>query len=167
MSIKSPDKLLIAIVAGVILLVIISFIVVLRQPEPVYLAEDTPEGVIHNYLLALQNEDYERAYGYLSPNLAGYPTTPATFASDVSQNAWQFGQDGSDSAFEISGSKNYGKETIVDVTFTSFNRGGLFGSNSYTETTQFTLANESDGWRIVHGNYRFWVQCWDEPTLCK
>ena len=36
------------------LLVIVAIIAVLRQPEPEYMLDDIPEGVVHNYLLALQ-----------------------------------------------------------------------------------------------------------------
>jgi hypothetical protein len=41
---KSNDRFLIGIVVGVLLLVIISFVVVLRQPLPTYRPDDTPEG---------------------------------------------------------------------------------------------------------------------------
>ena len=54
---KSTDKVLIAIVAGIILLIIVAFVVALAKPEPTYQAEDTPEGVAYNYLLALQRKN--------------------------------------------------------------------------------------------------------------
>jgi hypothetical protein len=70
---KSTDKFLIGIVVGIVLLVVAAFVITLARPEPTYQVEGTPESVAHNYLLALQKEDYQRAYGYLSPTLKGYP----------------------------------------------------------------------------------------------
>ncbi len=87
---KSTDKVLIAIVAGIVLLIVVALVVTLTRPEPIYQAEDTPEGVAHNYLLALQKEEYERAYGYLSPTLEGYPASADRFVEDVEDNSWSF-----------------------------------------------------------------------------
>ena len=53
---KTTDKILIGIVAGIILLIIVALVVTLSRPEPTYQPEDTPEGIAHNYLLALQKE---------------------------------------------------------------------------------------------------------------
>ena len=40
---KSTDKFLIGIVVAIVLLIIAALAVTLTQPEPTYLAEDTPE----------------------------------------------------------------------------------------------------------------------------
>lgn len=37
-----------------------------RRNTRSYKPDDTPEGVVHNYLLALNQEDYEKAYSYLA-----------------------------------------------------------------------------------------------------
>jgi hypothetical protein len=163
---KSPDKFLIAIVAGAVLLVLAAFVVVLRQPIPAYLPENTPEGVMNNYLLAIQKDNYTRAYGYLSPSLAGYPSTVAAFASDVGQYSWQFGQDGDNTSFEISDSELFGNDAVVTIQVTHFYRGGLFDNGSSVESTQFTLNRAGESWQIVDGGYYFWVDCWDTTTSC-
>ena len=36
-----------------------------RQNAQDYVAEDTPEGIVHNYVFAIQQDDFERAYNYL------------------------------------------------------------------------------------------------------
>jgi len=76
---KNTDKFLVGIVVGVVVLVATAFAVALLRPKPTYQLEDTPKGVAHNYLLALQQEDYKRAYGYLSPTIEGYPTSAEAF----------------------------------------------------------------------------------------
>ena len=79
-------KFLFAIVAGVVILVAALLILALLRfgPSP-YQAEDTPEGVVHNYLAALQRKGYERARSYLSTTLNGYPVNVEQFAADVEQ----------------------------------------------------------------------------------
>ncbi|MEK6256736.1 MAG: hypothetical protein N2C13_05395, partial [Chloroflexota bacterium] len=66
---KSPDKFLIAIVVGIVALVLVVFAVTLARGAPEYKAHDNPEGGDFNYLQAIHNEDYKRAYSYLSSNL--------------------------------------------------------------------------------------------------
>ncbi|HOF89582.1 MAG TPA: hypothetical protein PLZ36_15990, partial [Armatimonadota bacterium] len=67
----TSDKWLIGIVIGAALLVCAAVAVTVLRPKPAYRADDTPAGVTHNYLLALKQRDYARAYGYLSPTLSG------------------------------------------------------------------------------------------------
>src|SRR3972149_11028820 len=67
-----------------------------RQGSQVYGTEDTPEGVIRNYALALQKQDYQRAYSYLADkdNKPTYDTFSRAFLThqvDVSSNALQVG----------------------------------------------------------------------------
>ncbi|HBY08775.1 MAG TPA: hypothetical protein DEH22_13705 [Chloroflexi bacterium] len=40
----------------------------MRQNSQSYGPDDTPEGVIRNYVLALNLGDYEKAYGYIATN---------------------------------------------------------------------------------------------------
>lgn len=63
---KGSDKTLALIVGGVVLLLIIAFGLVLLRPAPEYRDDVDPDGAAHNYLLALQRADYERAYSYIS-----------------------------------------------------------------------------------------------------
>src|SRR5262245_57084040 len=113
---KSTDKFLIGIVIGVIVLIGIAFAVVLLRPQPTYQAEDTPEGVAHNYLLALQQEDYARAYNYLSPSLEGYPASADEFKEDIDRQGWQFHElaDGS-TTLAIESSHQTGEQAEVSV----------------------------------------------------
>ena len=61
------DKFLTGILIGVGMLVLLALVLFFtRQDKRDYLAEDAPEGVAHNYVLAVLNKDYEKAYGYLA-----------------------------------------------------------------------------------------------------
>lgn len=61
------DRFLLGILVFIALLVVASLALFFaRQETQTYGAEDTPEGVIRNYSLSLQNRDFQRAYGYLA-----------------------------------------------------------------------------------------------------
>ena len=61
------DRFLTGILIGIGLLVIIALTVFFtRKDSQTYIAEDTPEGVVHNYVVAILDKDYEKAYGYLA-----------------------------------------------------------------------------------------------------
>jgi len=52
-------------VIGVLVVVAIGLFFIRRNTQT-YKPDDTPEGVVHNYLLALNQENYEKAYSYLA-----------------------------------------------------------------------------------------------------
>ena len=70
---SQSNKLLVGIVVGMIVLIIVALVIAVNRPEPEFQIEDSPEGIAHNYLLALQQSDYARAYDYLSANIACRP----------------------------------------------------------------------------------------------
>jgi len=68
------DRFLTGILIGIGLLVVIALAVFFtRSDTQTYVSEDVPEGVVHNYVLAVLNKDYEKAYGYLA-DLENKPT---------------------------------------------------------------------------------------------
>jgi len=87
---KSTDKFLIGIVAGIVILIVVALIVALGKPEITYQDINSPESVVHDYLLALQKVDYPKAYGFLSSTIKGYPKTAGKFAADIDNYHWNF-----------------------------------------------------------------------------
>lgn len=155
---KGSDKFLLAIVLGIAVLVAAAIILVLRLPPPTYLPEDTPEGVVSNYLLALREGNYERAYGYLSPDLVGFPPNAAEFAVDVQQNRWQF-ESGSNITLAVQNSQTFSDGTArVEILRTTYNS-GPFGGGQYSNTFGLSLAPDNGSWRLVDGE-DFWFYCW-------
>jgi hypothetical protein len=155
--------MLILIVAGVILLVIVAFAAVLLRPAPAYTDQEGPEGVVHNYLLALQRGDYERAYSYLSPSLETGDLLD--FIAAVERDTWRF-EVGSDVALTIVDSRNYGENSArVEVEKTvSYNQ--LFGSSQNTRDFDMFLSNIDGTWLIVGGE-DYWDDCWDDASKCR
>ena len=159
---KNTDKPLLAIVGGIIFLVVLVFIVVLRQPAPEYLPEDTPEHIAHNYLLALRQQEYERAYSYLSPTLINYPRNLNQFIQDIESSKWSFGLD-SDISLAVESTRVLGGFTIVTIEETRFYNRGLF--DSYQSTNAFTmhLSQQNNAWKINRSE-SFWDSCWHRDT---
>jgi hypothetical protein len=61
------DRFLMGILIGIGLLIVAALVVFFtRQTQGSYVAENAPEGVVHNYVLAIMNKDYQKAYGYLA-----------------------------------------------------------------------------------------------------
>lgn len=68
------DRFLTGILIGIGILVVVALAVFfLRKDSQSYISDTTPEGVVHNYVLAILNGDYEKAYGYLA-DLEDKPT---------------------------------------------------------------------------------------------
>lgn len=164
---KTTDKFLIGIVAGVVLLVGVAFAVVLLRPKPAYRADDTPENVAHNYLLALQQSDYERAYGYLSPTIRGYPDTAESFIEDINDYNWTFHQEDS-ITLSVGSARITGERATVTVQKKVFYEGGLLGSSDYTDTFDVTLRRDATSgvWKIIDSE-DYWAYCWDNKNGCQ
>jgi hypothetical protein len=163
---KGTDKFLIGIVAGVVILVVIVLAVALLRPnQPAYEPDDTAEGVAHNYLLALQLEDYARAYGYLSRTLPGRPADAEAFERNVQSNRWSFDYS-YDVSLAIEAVEVVGNRGEIVVRRTVFYRGGLFDSGQSSSTFEMTLRREGDAWKVADSD-RYWAACWEWSQGCR
>lgn len=148
------DRFLIAILIAIVLLGVIAIgLFYLRQGDQDYGAEDTPNGIVRNYILALQKKDYERAYGYLQeatgkPDFTHFREAFISRQLDISNVAAQIG--------EINRS---GSDASVDLTIVHMGN-GPFG-NSSRETTSALLTQDQVGnWKITRLSYPYWGWDW-------
>jgi len=163
---KQTDKLLFGIVAGILILVVAAFILVLSRPAPEYQSGDTPENIAHNYLLALRQQEYEQAYTYLSPNLANYPPTLNQFIQDIEDNDWSFRLD-TEVSLAVASARIINNQATVSIEETRFYNSGLF--DSYQSVTTFTmeLDQENGLWKITEAK-AYWDNCWhSNTTFCR
>ena len=165
---KSPDKFLVGIVVGVAVLLAVVFGVILSRPADEYQAEDTPEGVAHNYLLALQKEDYERAYGYLYAGLENYPASVTAFERDLEKDRWRFRSESSVSLSIQSFSYRGKTNAVVKVRETQFYSGSLFSSSQNSTDFEIHLVLDVDNgsiWKISDADFYFYT-CWTSDNPC-
>lgn len=163
---KSTDKFLIAIVAGVVLLIVVAFTLVLSRPKPAYQTGDTAEAVAHNYLLALDQKDYERAYRYVSAGLPGYPVSADQFKRELDRYNYYYGGHGASISLEVLSTTVTGDRAAALVRETTFYRRGLFDSGNNSQTFEMSLKREQAGWKIVSSG-RYWAWCWEDSAGCQ
>jgi hypothetical protein len=160
--VRGVDKYLIGIIVGIVLLVAVTMIIVLTRPKAEYLTDESPEAIVHNYLLAIKEADHDRAYGYISSEIDDYPEDLEVFIEVVEDESWSFGGSG-DSVVQVLSSSIRGDKTIVKVLETSYSSGGLFDSSQYDRNFEMKLHMENGRWKLVDGDL-YWYSCWGEQS---
>lgn len=144
------DRFLIVVVSVIVVLVIASItIFFLRSGKQTYRAEDTPQGIVYNYLLALERGDYQRAYEYI-----GDERNKGTF--DDFQEAYLTQQRAiSNIAISIGSTDQMGEKAAVTL-YLIHSGNGPFGSG-WRETGNAVLTQNTTGeWKISNMPYPFW-----------
>ena len=162
---QNRDWFLLSIIVGIILLVIITLIVIALNPEQRDYRDDrSAENVAYNYLLAIQIEEYDKAYGYLSTNLVNYPADAGQFFDGL-QNSWNCSSDSlQQSRFEVEEKDLFDDRAHVFIEETIYtNDRGLFSSNSYSQRHTIRLIEGGDGWRITNSD-KCWDPAWSRQT---
>jgi len=162
------DRFLLSILGGIVILVLLSLILFfVRQGAPAYGPEDTPQGVLQNYVVALTREDYQRAFGYVG----GPPGTTDPNQSPGLPNFAQFQQffqvetrgQISNTGLEIGAVSFTANDTAaISVTVLQTN-GSLFNSVS-RQSQQAQLVRENGAWKLTQGPYPFWSYSWSGPA---
>ncbi len=165
-NLKYKDKFLSVIVVGAVLLTVIAFAVVLLRPKPEYQSENTPAGIAHNYLLALEKRNYERAYKYLAPSLQGRPDSVDEFYENIENYSRSFRLD-SDVTVQVESESIFKPSAVVIIRETRFDGGGIFDSNQTTDTFRMKLRlDDNEEWRVIDSDYYF-ASCWQRITGCR
>jgi len=154
-------KFLFAIAVGVVILVAALLIsAVLRFKTSGYQAEATPEGVVHNYLLALRLKDYERARSYLLTTLPGYPADLDQFVADVDRLAADVNRPPYDVNFYRVDVSLVVESVQVngDDAWTEVRRTKLDGGQG-SDTFSVALRREGGAWKISWAEL-YWSDCW-------
>lgn len=143
----APDRSLLAIGGGIVVIVVVAVIAVVllgSRGAPSFSA-DTPEGVVQRHLTAVEGEDYETAWGYLS----------AAVRSDLSLDEYRraardYGSYGTESRRVLfDRSEIDGDRARVWLTVEEYYDGGPFGgANTYRSTREVALVREGGEWRI-------------------
>lgn len=148
------DRFLTVILIVIALLVVASLVVFfVRQGEDAYRNNNTPTDVLHDYILAIQNGDFERAYSYLA---AG--KEKPTF--DEFEDFFLFKESAYDDGVQFGEARINGDSAAVPMTI-MHGSGRLFfeGYDSY-ESAQ--LVKQDGFWKIsdMSSYYRYWGWGW-------
>jgi hypothetical protein len=151
------DRFLLGILVGIGILVVVALALFFtRQDNQDYVADDTPEGVVHNYALALYKDDYEKAYTYLA-EAENKPTY-----NEFRQAFFNRYIDPSNSGLELGETETAGEEAYVTV-YIIYNSSDPFSSGS-RGTESARLERQDGEWKLLQMPYNFWYYDWYQPT---
>ncbi len=147
------DKFLIGILAGIGVLVVLALILFFtRQGQSDYIADNTPEGVTHNYVLAVINKDYQKAYDYLA-DLDNKPTYEEFRQSFLNGNANPDNVGADVGAAEIDNDVATVELTIY------YSYSDPFSANTGS-SDRASLVLEGGAWKLTYMPYSFWDYNW-------
>lgn len=148
------DRFLIGILIGIGVLVVAAIVVFFTgQNQATYLPEDTPDGVVHNYVLAVLNKDYPKAYGYLA-DLANKPSYD-TFRQAFAVGRIATGENG----IKVGAAEVTGDSASVDVTM--LNPSGDPFSSGFNDVGRAQLVMQNGAWKISSmPAYNIWDFSW-------
>jgi hypothetical protein len=163
---KTSSRALIGFGIGIAVLVILTIVLVLTlgQRNPTLLPENTPQGTVQRYLVAIQEKEYQKAFGYLAPldpNDPNYIKEPP-YVKDYplySYEEWlRSAGDSGDTTWKANlGKVNIsGESAYVEVIIEVFRPGGPFDNAVHTNKTTFTLKKAESGWLIIDPRYLYW-----------
>lgn len=143
----SPDRSLLVIGGGIVALVVVAVlaVVLFGSREPQSFAADTPEGVVQRHLAAVEDEDYETAWSYLSE------AVQSEWSMDEYRRAARdYGYYGGQSRRVLfDRSEVDGDRARVWLTVEEYYGGGPFGGGeTYRSERQIALVREGGAWRI-------------------
>ena len=147
------DRFLTGILIGIGVLIIVALIIFFtRQNNQAYVSDSTPEGVVHNYALALLNKDYQKAYGYLA-DLDNKPTF------DQFRQSFAIGSlNPSSEGVKIGNAYITGEDAAVDVSLV-FRPNNPFSTDYNNGRAQ--LVKQNGAWKISSmTTYDLWDDMW-------
>lgn len=152
------DRFLLGILIGIGVLVALAVgLYFLRNDQPSYRSEETPDAVVHNYVTAIQLGDFERAYTYLADreNKPGFDAFRQTFFN-------QMNPDGT--SLQIGATYYFNKvEANVEIYILQPNS-GLFGE-TYRNQDSASLTLQEGEWKLISGPYPYWGWDWYQPAV--
>jgi len=151
------DRFLTGILIGIAVLVVLALIVFfVRKDNLTYVADDTPTGVVQNYVVALHKRDFDKAYAYLA-NLENKPAAEQFRQSFLNHNV-----DPANAGLEIGKAEINGDTATVSLDVI-FSPGDPF-SSGYRNTDYAQLVREQGAWKIKQMPGNFWAYDWYQPT---
>ena len=148
------DRFLTGILIGIVVLVVVALAVFfIRRDTRTYISEAAPEGVVHNYILAVLDNDYEKAYTYLA-DLENKPTF------EQFRDAFVTGVVNPDNSTVDIGSSEINADTASVEVAMIYNPSDPF-STGYRDVQRAILVKQGGQWKLSSmPGYYFWEFSW-------
>ncbi|MBE0699735.1 MAG: hypothetical protein IH586_22645 [Anaerolineaceae bacterium] len=150
------DRFLFAILLGIGALVLVALLLFyIRQRNSSYQEDGTPSAAVNNYILALQHQDYQRAYVYL----ADAPNKPTLVKFQEPFLQYQGGEL-ANTPVEIGPAiiDEQSQTAVIQITLVRGARGFL--EEAYRDSQTANLVKQGDTWKIVSFPYPYWAYDW-------
>jgi hypothetical protein len=138
---RRPDRILIAIIAAIAVLVAVALAVVFTRGEPEALDESTPAGVVQRYSTAVIEGDASTADSYLTEE-----------ARALCRGSYSSGAPLPARVVLISTTER-DTSAVVRVSVVSSGAGGPFGPSEYEMEDRFSLVKTAGTWKINQAPY--------------
>jgi len=139
------------IIIGVLAIVTVSLVLLTKGDQITLLPDDTPQGVVQRYLIAIQEQDYREAYNYLDPSKeTSYSRWKPTFDGiyRMTPATWK--------ATLLKTTQN-GYSASVEVSIDKFRPEGPFSGMTGNQLITFQLAKIEGRWLITSPTYVYWI----------
>jgi hypothetical protein len=118
------------------------------------LPEGSPEGVVQRFLVAVKDQDYAKAYGFLSPEEG---TGPVKNTYGEWLRSTQYRDNSSSWKAAIVKSTTNDADAMVEVAIEVFRPGGLFSDPVNSHNVTFVLQKENGKWMIKSPVDLYWM----------
>jgi hypothetical protein len=148
------DRFLTWILIGIAVLIVAALTVFFtRQNQASYVSDQTPVGVVHNYVLAVLKKDYQKAYSYLA-DLDNKPTY------DEFRKAFAVGSlNPSNTGIKVGAANVNGDDASVEVD--TVNAPSDPFSETYNNVGLAQLVKQNGLWKISSmPTYNLWDYSW-------
>ncbi|MDD2920886.1 MAG: hypothetical protein PHQ36_01245 [Anaerolineales bacterium] len=148
------DKFLTGILIGVgaLILLALGLFFARQNGSREYVADATPDGVVHNYVLAVLNKDYQKAYGYLA-DLDHKPTY-----EEFRQSFFNGSVNTAGVGVEVGSVEIKNDEAVVTLAMYYSNSDPF--SSRYTNEDRALLVKQNGAWKLNSMPYNFWNYGW-------
>jgi hypothetical protein len=148
-----PDRALWIFLGVIVLLVALALtLFFVRDGGQAYGTESSPEGVVRNYVLALHDGDFQRAYDYLQ-DAEGRPTY-----AQFRETFLNAGSNIEDTGVQILSTERSGDDATVHL---SVIRGGTGPfERSWSENNEAWLTLQQGEWKLAYFPYPYWGWDW-------
>lgn len=153
---KSSSRFLLGfgITIGILVIVAVALVLSTRGNGVSLLPENTPQGTVQRFLVALQDKDFPKAYSYLSVERNGVKMTyddwlrskPPIFQSP--ESAWKA---------TLGNTTITGNSATVEVIVDIFRPSGPFEGPVRSQTIFFQLTKAGDSWFITSPAELYWL----------
>jgi hypothetical protein len=140
------------IIVGILVVATISLVLLTKENKAALLPENTPQGTVQRYLIAVQEKDYQSAFNYISfdpqEKIQTYYDWISMLPQMSSQSEWKA---------TLGKTTQNGDNATVEITIDTFRPGGPFANSVSSQQLVFQMVKIDGKWLIRSPTYIYWI----------